>query len=118
MKRRITFGSLGITLVLVLAIGTFLGVSRTSAQLCLPDPCPTGQPYQTPMVWGFGADCDEALQDATVQAFSHASDGCGRATLVCNFEFVPTASCFFNSQKGMYQQDGYGVYNCTTCGGY
>jgi hypothetical protein len=98
----------------LLAFALCLGLSTALWAICSPDPCPTGQPFQTPWVWGVGPTCNDAYNDAWSQAFSHAVSNCGRAILVCNFQLFANP-CFWNSQKQAYQVDAYAKYNCTTC---
>jgi len=106
MSRRVILWSLVIVL--------FIGFSAAVWAICLPDPCPPGQPYQTPWVWGFGSTCDDAHNDAFSQAFSYARSDCGRAIQICNFQLFENA-CFWSSQHQAYQVDAYGKYNCTGC---
>jgi hypothetical protein len=115
MKTRVKYWSLLGVLAVAFTLGALGAFSQIHEAICIPDPCPGGAPLSTPMVWGFGADCSEALSDATQQAFAYARSDCGRAILVCNFSFVKTASCFYSSSHQAYQQDGYGVYDCASC---
>lgn len=99
---------------ILLAITLLIGISTAVWAICLPNPCPSGQPYQTPWVWGFGPTCEDAENDALAQAFNHAVSRCGRPTQVCNFQLVPNP-CFWSTSHQAYQVDAYAKHNCTSC---
>ena len=77
---------------------------------------PCGEPYncvcederQTPMVWGMGADCAEAFQDAVDQARDLFV-----CETTCSETFVVTTACW--THDGMSQVDAYMLYECKDC---
>lgn len=97
--------------VTLLLTAGLLWISPEVAQ-ALP---PCGEPYgcdcgaqrQTAMVWGMGADCATAFQDAVNHGralFTCESAG------TCEETFVITTGCWFNGTQ--QQVDGYMIYRC------
>lgn len=104
-------------LTLALAVGLLVLTPRIAEAIpvCGESPeecfCPTGGQQQTAMVWGMGASCGEAFQDAVNQtrAMMNCLDG------VCSETFVVTTNCW--NHNGQWQVDGYSLFKCYVCWG-
>lgn len=115
MKKRI-WTCLGVVGVVTLAIvGAYLAAPEeaTAALACSATTCDcTTNPLQsTAMVWGHGATCTEAFNDALAQ--SRALQNCADGT--CFEQVIIDNACVMNPTTGQYMIDLHTDYRCYFC---
>jgi hypothetical protein len=128
----VSYGLLGMTVVASAASGPTCRAFDDSEFVCyLLDPPSSGDAPllmkpatcfckyggQTPAYTGTGASCSDAEASvlSQIDAWLAGRHICTNTDGVCDFTFVVSQPCTFNSTTGLYQETGFKKYRCLLC---
>ena len=103
----------GTLLAVVLAVAGGISAPQPAWAICYCDGVTPW--YSTPINWGKGTSCAAAHADLEARTQSDAEEACGQPSMTCLGAVTVTGACR-SLPGGMFQEDGYRLYKCKTCG--